>query len=678
MIHPKLRRSDCLLAFLLGLQIILTCAFPAYRIGAYLLALFVLLGVPFIGLLNAIDRGRPWSYSLAPVITVVVITIIGAFLLGMDGAIWLLPVGLLVTSVSCAVAARVLDGRSSPVTSERDGESFRACATSVLLISTPVLLLSLLPLLGQVRLGSPFRFGPDIAFYAKMVQYYLDGGTWSAANASLAEYASMGAIEINRYSDATLSWSPAYNFRWGLTMYQSLVALLTKSTHAFESVFVSMAIINVLVGLTVHRLLVFVNPTTSKWTTLASIAICLNSNLLYIWTEGFHANFLAVLLFTFVVYLIALAHPERFAACTPGQAGAVSLGQAVAPHVVLALAVLSMTLSYTEGVFFILVPFLGTTLLVSLRKSLLKTPKKTLMTAGAVILGVVAAIPCGFLHVWLPMTIRQLKEAGGNGYMQPHWANPAEIIGLLDLYTPCSVAKINQLIPRSQLEMTLALLYTSVLCGCLFRSWRKASSGLRALFISATVIVLMTYVAVGIKSPGNNYTYMKTYVFYVPVLTTVVLSLVSACAKGANVTWSSTVAYFIPPAMIALIGLNGLLFLEKYQREQTFISQDEIRLQRIAKLIDLNSALVVPQLHRPMSFPTKCMKLSCLAAIINTRWFFQERWSDPHWGSRVRDRRIYVLQEKSAYAEKAAESSVIYEDDQFVFFDTGRHVSQLP
>ena len=79
-------------------------------------------------------------------------------------------------------------------------------------------------------------------------------------------------------------------------------------------------------------------------------------------------------------------------------------------------------LSYGEGVFFVLPPFLVFVFIVDflLNRSIKWAPYLAIL--GSACISLLIVLPCDFIVHWAILTLKQLTQEGGNGYTQPLWA----------------------------------------------------------------------------------------------------------------------------------------------------------------------------------------------------------------------------------------------------------------
>jgi hypothetical protein len=656
---------------LLTLQLLPVLYSSSYRVGLIVFLLMFGIGIPFSLVFARVSKMSPFCLCLAPASTIIITTVLGSFLIGFDIPIKYLPLGTVLLSVVTLVAFLFTNIKSNLNSKNILLEALVNGIQAMSVCATPVLFLSLLPILRLPMPSSTYRLGPDIVSYAKTTQFYLVGGLHSQAKKALLECAGMGAVEFNHFCDATMSWPPACNYRWGLASYQCFVAQLAQSEHAFETSYISMALCNASLSLVLLLILQLLKPKNRIYTIIGAIAICLNCNLIYIWTEGFQANFLAILIFTLILFV--LIHQAEFATHSTAVDSKIF---AIRNYIFLGICSLSVTLTYTECLLFILLPFLAAAWVLSLffTSAFKFDGVKIGLSVGA---GFLCAAPAGFLWEWILFTLRQLKEAGGNGYMQPHWANLPEILGLSNIYSNCTENLMGALIGRTSTSIIIGIALTLFIIYMVVKTWRFANPPLKIFGLASSIIILAILVFVKLKSPGNNYTYMKVYVFHIPIifvfLLTSILSI-SDCVKKQ----SKILAHAALILILALALINGIKHITVYENECSHVTREQLSLQILSKIIDLENAFIIPQAISETTLHRHISKWNCIGAILPTRWFIQPLWFDINWLSKLGNRNVYILIEKGAPSSIAFPTpETIYEDDRFILKGTGITVSQI-
>ena len=530
------------------------------------------------------------------------------------------------------------------------------------LILTPLIFILISPILLSEHETSPYRIGPDMALYAKMAQYLIDGGTWSEANLIANDFAGMSPGEINRYSDATMSWPLMYYFRWGLTAFQATVATITSSRHVYEIIFISMVIPYLfLCGL----VLVWLKSRMGLGVVaaiLGAIAFALNPNMINIWYEGFYGNTFALCLFTLILFIfINIIRIKNVRAKNNLQS-----------ILLLSLVFAASLLSYGEGVFFILPPLLAFTFTVDflINRSVNWAPYLLILITACT--GLLIVLPGDFIVHWAILTLRQLTEEGGNGYMQPLWALPHEIFGFSSIYLNATPDLAGKLLSRSASKLIAGLLFSSLILYSLFLYFRKKERNENTLYITSIMLVVISAGLVYFKNRDNNYTYMKTYVFFLPIL--------------FIVFWSSLTELYekhVPPAKISKnlfflflsipIAINGVVYIFQYIEEATMIEKYKILLHGELRHINFDNVIV---------YPTSMHTLRTMyPAILSTPWIVEaywnaERWKDKPYYKNFINHKVYLFVEKEqGQMYTIQREKIIFQNQYYLIVDSGKIIN---
>ncbi|WP_341915034.1 hypothetical protein [Polaromonas sp. YR568] len=643
-------------------QGILLALLPAYKdvILIYLFLYFIGLGF-YINLIPDFLRDRFFSFLFIPFFGFIFLAIVGSYFVGFDVNInKLVPALLLVASIYLAVNCIFWRARFFA--------NFREIKLSIpvslayfTVIGTPLIMLLLLPVLLPGYLTSPYRIGPDLASYAKMAQYLLDGGTWSASNLRVSEFVGMSPGEINRYSEATMSWPLMFYFRWGLTAFQTAAANLTFAKHIYEVAFVSMLFPYLFTCGMILFWLKNKAGIAAVPAVLGAFAFVLNPNMLNMWYEGFYGNAFALSLFVFILIIFAYFRemPSIF-------------NKSNIPAFILCSAAFAASLlSYGEGVFFVLPPFLVVVFVVDLllNRSIRLTPYLAIL--GSAIFGLVMVLPCNFILQWAALTFKQLTQEGGNGYTQPLWAFPHEILGLASIYlgaTP-DVAGKELTRPMWQFILGIGLSLVAMYLLALYAKHKERKNN--ALHITAIFMTAVSAALVFYKSPQNNYTYMKSYVFFLPIVFIAFwTSLVIFYDKHLR-RWAGHQVLFFSFFSIA-IGVTGSVYILQYTNELTLVKKHQIALHKELEYIDFSNVVLYPVgiSGSPVMY----------AAIIPAIWMMPggwtaERWKDRPYYQKYLDHKVYIFAEKKL--EKVRSTSIgtlVFENDAYLIIDTGKRV----
>ena len=650
------------IAGLTFIQATLMYALPAYRHVTLTYFFLFLIGINIYLTLTPIFLKERFFYLLLiPFNGLLIVSILGGYFIGFSINIkCLVPTLLAITSIGLLLNFIFNKNQFNLLLSELKLD-FPVVLCYCSLILTPLILILISAILFSEYATSPYRIGPDMALYAKMAQYLIDGGTWSEANLIASHFAGMSPGEINRYSDATMSWPLMYYFRWGLTAFQVTAATITSSRHVYEIIFISMVIPYLfLCGLVLVWLksLMGLGVVASF---LGAIAFALNPNMINIWYEGFYGNTFALCLFILVLFIFTnIIRIENFRAKNN-------------LHSILLLSLLfaASLLSYGEGVFFVLPPLLAFTFAIDfmISRSINWTPY--LLILGSACIGLLIVIPGDFIVNWAILTIKQLTEEGGNGYMQPLWALPHEIFGFSSIYHNATPDVAGKLLSRSTLNLVAGLIFSCLILYSLFLYFRSKKRKENTLYITSILLVAVSAGLVYYKNRDNNYTYMKTYVFFLPILFVVF--------------WSSLNELYekhVPPAKISKnlfflflsipIAINGVCYVFQYKEEATKIEKYKILLHGELRHINFDNVIV---------YPTSIHTLRTIyPAILQTPWIVQEYWNADRWKNKPYHKnfinhKVYLLVEKEQGHIYAIQSDkIIFQNQYYLIIDSGKIV----
>lgn len=647
---------------LILIQLLMCFILPSYRyvIIIYLFTFFAGLSLhPLIT--PSFLRIRFAYFVTIPLYGLIIISILGAYFISFDVNITLLPPVLL--SVTCILLLTQLIISRKSFVSQFTGlkEDFRSALQAYTFVIMPVILLMLLPILFIEYPTSAFRIGPDMALYAKTTQYFLDGGTWTEAAQRSYEYVGMSAGEINRYSDATLSWPVMYYFRWGLTAYQACVAVVTFTNHAFETAFISLIVpYLVLAGFVLIWLKKNFNLGVTA-SVLGAIAFAFNANGLNLWFEGFYGNSFTLVFFVPIVYIFIYHRTTKNLS-----------KQDLAKSLCLVSLMLAASLcSYAEGVIFVLPVFIAFIFIFDFifYTGVIKWSSYILLAIGGVI-SLLIILSCDFFLDWLSIAFKQITEEGGNGYNQPYLAWPSEILGFQNIYFNTSVNLVNIVLKRSWVNISLTITISLVAYYLVTQYFKKNESVGNILFGASIFMVALSAWYVIYKSPLNNYAYMKMYIFHLPFLFILFWGSLSLFVKdhiakfGKTYTNSVYIIVFIP------IVLSGLTYVLQFREGEKLVEQKIFALQEKAKKLNLNKIVLYPSLiseRTQLELYNKIIFSSVLPAI----WMIPSKWTE-RCITNFKDYKIYLFIEKQEDLEfpKMVEN-IVYEDDSFIIIDSG-------
>ena len=228
---------------LFSFQLVILFFLPAYRNVVIIYLFLFSIGMNLYILITPSFLKERFSYLvLIPLVGLIVLSVLGAYFIGFNIQITLLgPALLFISLVASFIQFKFSREEFVSIFTELKADYKRVLIAGTG-IATPLIFCLIFPVLLSDYSTSAYRIGPDLATYAKMSQFFLDGGTWVEAGKRAEEFAGMSVGEINRYCDATMSWPVNFYFRWGLTAYQVVVSVITFTKHSYETAFISLAV----------------------------------------------------------------------------------------------------------------------------------------------------------------------------------------------------------------------------------------------------------------------------------------------------------------------------------------------------------------------------------------------------------------------------------------------------
>ncbi len=651
-----------IIAILTFFQILLMFVLPAYRnvVITYFFLFFI--GMNQYEILTPhFLKERFFYFLFIPFNGLLFLTVLGGYFIGFSIDIkFLVPTLLGITFLSFLINFYFNLEKFIMVFSDLKAD-FSIALIFFTLIATPLILCLIAPVLFSGHTTSPYRIGPDMASYAKMAQYLLDGGTWAEANQRAGEFAGMSPGDINRYSDATMSWPLMYYFRWGLTAFQATVTTITSSKHAFETAFISIAIPYLfLCGL----VLLWLKSRMGLGIVaalLGAIAFALNPNMINLWYEGFYGNTFALCFFILILFIfLNLRGIDSF-----------KVRDIIQSILFSSILFAASLLSYGEGVFFILPAFLIFVFIVDffMNRSIKWTPY--LVIFGSACIGLLLILPADFIVHWAILTLKQLTQEGGNGYAQPLWALPHEILGFSSIYLGATSDVAGKLISRSAIKLIVGLILSCMVLYSLFLYFSRKSRKENALYITSILLVAVSACLVYYKNPNNNYTYMKMYVFFLPILFITFWSSLTLFYEKQFVSLFCKDMFFL---LLAIpMAINGIVYIFQFKEESTLIENYKIALHSEIKQINFDNVIMYPySMHSSrIMYP----------AILPVPWMIPSSWNSDHWIDKpyyknFMNHKVYLFIEKeSGHSYVVQNGRVVFENQCCLITDTGKIVS---
>ncbi len=510
------------------------------------------------------------------------------------------------------------------------------------LIVTPLIFLLCYPILSNGT-TSFVRIGPDMFFYAKMAQFLIDGGLLDIARERANEFSGLSTGEINKYSDATASWPFMYMYRWGLGFYQFFSSIIHTSRHSYEIVFLSMIIPYFFLSSIVFFWLYKKQNIGIVLSLMGFIIFSFNSNILNLWFEGFYGNVFS--LFIFCLFILIFSYEKEIFEKKDKKI-----------LFLYTLIFISMLLSYSEGVFFVLGPLF---LFLIIYDLLVKKEFNFLAYKNIVVSGIIAIIlilPAGFFVEWVITAIKQIFQEGGNGYMQPKWALPHEIFGISDIYKTINLTNGGVYIPRENFDIIFSSIITIIIL-YLYRNYLKNNlKKVNSLLVVPHILVFFIFVYVYMKSHNNNYMYMKYYIFMLPYLFLLFWTSVT------NFELANKNKYKICLILLFLTLHSGFSYIYKYTEQARFVKSNKIEFYEQSKKIDFNNVIIYPTYIKTL--------LNSYPALIKVP-FVTPKFEFKH-SKNFSSRKVYILAEK--YEDNKLifpNLKIIFENNSFIILDSG-------
>jgi len=626
--------------------------FPVYLNFIYVYLILLFLGVGFfITVLPKYYADNDYFLYFSPILGLLLVTIIGGYFIAMSINIkyllYALPLYSLCILFIKAKRIKIFSLFKNTI------YNINSNLFSFVSISFLIVFFILFPNILQPD-TSFYRIGPDLSLYSKMSQYVIDGGILSDAKLRSHEFIDLSVGEINRIGDASASWPFMYYFRWGLTAFHSFLVFITPAHHAFQISFFSMIFSHLALGFITFYWLIKVFRLPLFISMLGAVAVIFNSNLLNLWFEGFYAN--SYTLFIFLILLSIIYWKKEFYTKKEN----ISM---IPFCVILFVAAL---LTYPEGVFFLLGPIMLLIITIELCVHRKFDFFKYLSVTLSLVIAYIILISSNYLIDWASIIISQLTEEGGNGYMQPHWALPHEVLGITNIYSDTGAHNGGQLLPRSIFNYFISIILSALIAIPLIHNFIKNYSKINPIFYTSYIIVAIIAIFVFIKSRENNYMYMKYYVFMLPILILFLWTSLNY-SINQNSIFKKKHKNLIYSIVTFIIFVNGILYVAKYSYYSTYIDDDRITLYLENKNKNFENVIIYPYNYSGI--------LYSYASLINARWLIPNRFDSKLHKNNL-DKRLYLFIEKK-YLENDTKhffenkkNNFVYSGSKYLIFDT--------
>lgn len=503
--------------------------------------------------------------------------------------------------------------------------------------------------------SSFYRIGPDLSLYAKMSQYLADGGLLSEAQERANEFIDMPVGEINRYGDASATWPFMYYFRWGFAAFQNMILSITSATHIHQISFLSLVFSHLFLGFIVFYWLLKVFKISKFISSLAGLAIIFNANLLNLWYEGFYANAFSIFIYLFLLYLISTKKSTKISS---------NKYELVPIYTFLFIAIF---FTYPEGFIFIFAPLIFAIIffeIIFFRK--IEFFKYSLLFISFVI-AFILLLPANFLIDWIGLTIKQLSEEGGNGFMQPYWALPHEILGMFNIYIDISGSNAGVKLQRSYVNYILSISVSISILAVIFyyikNSYKKIDPILYSVYILTGIIGILVFVF----SRSNNYLYMKYYVFLSPLLLITFWLALNFCIRKKNYFLGIKKDHIFTIISFLII-FNGLTYIGKYTYQSKRVSQNKIELYENTKHMDFNNTIIYPISYDDI--------LYSYASLIDAPWIINGKFSKKYF-QKYMGYKVYIFIKTKDYKENSEYDKIIYKDSEYIIINSGLKLIEI-
>jgi hypothetical protein len=340
----------------------------------------------------------------------------------------------------------------------------------------------------------------------------------------------------------------------------------------------------------------------------------------------------------------------------------------------LAIIISACLAAYPEAIFFIFYPFIiiffvFNYIFKNMRQ--LKDLKIYFLFFFASIISILIIYPSGFLIEWLNLSIRQLLVSGGNGYTQPYWASPHEIFGISSIYLNQDEFMIGILQKKNHLSLFFSLSATVFLFYALMRYLQQKDINLKLpIFSAITMLVISIFFSI-LKSHGNNYSYMKNYIFMTPILLCYFFGGLQYFYTTYNKKFFKYISFFL----VLLITLNGIIYIYQYKLQQKLISQDLISLPSVSRKLVTKESVIYPLFVEQQGVISSILHRVMYAQAFDNPWIIENSWNlssakGKSFFAQFLNYRVYFFVEKSnlnKYSVNAGE--VLLDTNDYLLID---------
>ena len=652
--HRSKIQSNYIVIILLLTQtlLIVNYSFYSYFIASIFL-LYIFGYIIFKYLFPDFLKDQISFYIFPPMFGLLLISTIGGYSIALGFDAFLILSFIAITSF-LFILKNILDELRTNSWSVDHKDNFYKILCFFSLLITPTVFMLLYPLI--INSDTSFiRIGPDMFFYAKMAQFIHDGGLLEFSRLRMNEFEGLSTGDINKYSDATASWPFMYFYRWGLGFYQHLSIIISSSKHAYEVIFTSLVIPYIFLSSVVFYWLYKKIKLSLYLSLLGFIAFVFNTNMINIWYEGFYANIYS--LFMFAVFLLIFSFEKNFV-----NRSKIENVKSIALYTII---LISIIMSYPEGLFFIFVPFV---FLILAYDYLIKKDFNYLIYKNLIISGILAilfVLPCSFFIEWAEAAINQVTQEGGNGYMQPKWALPNEVLGFNNIYHDISLTNGGQRIGRIPIDWIYSLGVFYLFFIFYYKTIKQHFKKINSIYAVSHILIGIVGVLVIIKSRQNNYLYMKYYIFLLPYLFLFFWEYIG----NFEFSWKNKKYYLLEnkknillSVFTILIVSSGVSYIVRYSDQANFIPKNQIELYASTKNIDFSQSIIYPLRYKKY--------LNAYPAIIKSH-FISPAFESKH-AKNISSKKVYILIEKYKGEKYFYENkNIIFENSSHIIIDSG-------
>jgi len=200
--------------------------------------------------------------------------------------------------------------------------------------------------------------------------------------------------------------------------------------------------------------------------------------------------------------------------------------------------------------------------------------------------------------------------------------------------------------------------------------FRRKNREENALYITSILLVAVSACLVYYKSPNNNYTYMKMYVLFLPILFITFWSSLTFFYEKHVLNLFSKNLFFLFLAIP--IAINGIVYIFQYKEESTLIENYKIALHSEIKQINFDNVIMYPfSVHR---------SLTMYPAILPAPWMIPGYWNSDHWNDKPYYKnfinyKVYLFLEKEpGYSYVVQNGKVVFQNQCCLIIDSSKIV----